>query len=122
MKKREVDLMITFIILFIASSYVAASFLAVVFMNTAAIYSILAIIMFMSLGLLFIQKARQWAWFFFAISIVLMVAVQALAPYQAILTNVVAIILAILGTVAIKVVVFQLTAKSKKIKWLLRLI
>ena len=102
MKKRGKCPMLIFIVLFMVASYVTTSFLVTVFANTAAIYSILSIVLFGGIGLMFLKEARRIGTTIFLAAVLLMVAVQGLAPYKDILIKCVAAILAIVGLVLLK--------------------
>lgn len=122
--------MVIFGILFVATSFVTTSLLTTVFTNTVAINTILALVLFMGLGLMFVQQTKRWAWTIFVGAIILMVAVQTLAPYQEILTNVVATIIAVIGLVNVKRPMLRFVRNNEKsqnplptwTRWILRLI
>ncbi len=119
------------ITVFMVTSYVTASFLTTVFSNSAAIYNILTIVLLMGLALMFVKQTRNWAWTIFGGAIVLMVAVQVLAPYQVVLTKTIALVLTAIVTIVVKVPMFRTAGRRNRygtlvhptwMRWVLRLI
>ena len=94
--------MAIFIILFMVMGYMTNTLLSTVVANAEAIYTILAIVLFMGVGLMFIQSMRGIGTTVFLIAIVLMVAVQALQPYYMFVARCAAVAIAIIGTVVFK--------------------
>lgn len=102
LKKRGKTTMAIFIILFMVAGYVTTTFLSTVMNNAEAIYTILAIVLFMGVGLMFIQSMRGIGTTVLLTAVVLMVAVQALQPYYMFVARAAAVAVAMLGTVTFK--------------------
>lgn len=82
--------MITFSILFFAVLTTASAVFSVLIANTHAIYSILAIIIFLTLTLTYIKQTRKWAWTGFILAVILYSAVGILAPHVRFITYLIA--------------------------------
>ena len=94
--------MLIIIALFLTMNYLVSSFLSTVFANTAAITHILAIMIFVTLAMMLIHETRRFAIPAMFLVVVLMVALEVLAPYATVMTNVIAGILSITGLVYVK--------------------
>lgn len=82
--------MITFSILFFAVLTTASAVFSVLIANTHAIYSILAIIIFLTLTLTYIKQTRKLAWTGFILAVILYSAVGILTPHVRFITYLIA--------------------------------
>lgn len=93
--------MITFFTLFWAAFSLANAFFSVVFASVEAIASVCSLLIFAFIALAIgTHNNRAWTWMFLAI--IVMVAVEVLAPYSSFIQLAVSAIIALIGTVAIK--------------------
>lgn len=87
--------------LFVLVKNMTTAFMANVFANQSAVYSILVIVMFLAIALTILHQTRRWGWVGFLIAAILYAAVEILAPYQ----NSVAIVIAAIVAIVIAVIV-----------------
>lgn len=93
--------MITFIILFWAAFSLANAFCAVIFGSVEAIASICSLLIFAFIALAIgTRNNRAWTWMFLAI--IVMVAVEVLAPYSSFIQLAISGVIALIGTITIK--------------------
>ena len=123
--------MIIFTILFFAIDKMADIVFNVLFGNMDAVYTILSILIFVSLALLLIESSLRWVLVVFCLAVILYAGFGLLAPYQDIICKVLAIVLSIVGMVLVKRPLLQYVRNDEEqeepriptwVRWVLRLI
>lgn len=93
--------MIIFGFLFLAIFSIAQMIFGAFFASIEAVTSVCALAIFACIAVaVFMKVQRAWGWMF--IAIILMVAVEYLAPYESMIEIIVSIIVAIIGAVFVK--------------------
>ena len=87
--------------------------------NQESIFYLLAIGIFIGVAMFLIEGARRYAGAVFAICIILYAALSLLGPYASSLSQVLAIVIAAVATVFIKVQIIRHT-RRQRMHWLLR--
>lgn len=91
--------MVIFSILFFAVLKTANAVFSVLLANTNAIYSLLAVLIFLTLALTYIKETRKWAWTGFLLAVILYAAIGILAPHVRFIAYLIAFGIAIPGTI-----------------------
>lgn len=99
-------------ILIVANMLVTGLF-TFIYANTAAIYSLLALLIFATLAMTFIQSTRRFAWVGFVMVILLYVAVDVLQPYTVSIAWIISAILAIVATVVVKRPMLRMVRRNR---------
>lgn len=94
--------MIIATVAFFITNYVVGTILGGIFGNSAAMYTILTIGILAAIALWFVPNTKQYALGIAGVLIVAYVAVEVLAPYQVVLTALIAAALAVVVLVQVK--------------------
>ena len=94
--------MIIFFFFFFAINVLMAQIFGFVYANTTAIYSLLALLIFGAIAMMFIQETRRYSGVALIIAILLYAAVEILAPYTVAIGWIISAIVAVIATVSIK--------------------
>ena len=81
-------------------------------MNTEALYSLLAVLIFLALALTVLKQTRRYAWTMFAIAIILYASIEILGPYGKTIATWMAIAIAIVATLLIKRPIWKWVSKK----------
>lgn len=94
--------MLIFISFLLATNMLVAQFFDFVYINVSAIYTILALIIFGAIALMFLQGTRRFSGVALIVTVLLYAAVELLAPYIVPIGWIISAIVAIVVTVNIK--------------------
>ena len=94
--------MIIFATILLVANMLVAHFFGFVYANTAAIYSLLALLILAAVGMMFLQNTRKYSGFALIITILLYAGIEILAPYTVAIAWIISAIIAIVATVNIK--------------------
>ena len=105
--------MLIFIGILIVANMLVTGLFTFIYANTAAIYSLLALLIFATLAMTFIQSTRRFAWVGFVMVILLYVAVDVLQPYTVSIAWIISAILAIVATVVVKRPMLRMVRRNR---------
>lgn len=91
--------MVIFSILFFAVLSIANAVFSILHANTNAIYSLLAVLIFLTLALTYIKETRKLAWTGFLLAIIFYATIGILAPYVRFISYLISFGIAIPGTI-----------------------
>ena len=94
--------MLIFIGILFATNMLVAQIFGFVYANTSAIYSLLALLIFAAIAMMFLQETRRYSGVALFLAVLLYATVGILAPYTWAIGWIVAAIIAIITTVLIK--------------------
>lgn len=104
--------MVTFLILFFSALALATKFFSAVFASQQMIFALCSLLIFGFIALALFTK-KSWAWLGMFIAILIMVAVEQLAPYENSLRILASLLVAVIATCSIKRPLWKLVKQDQ---------
>lgn len=106
--------MLIFICFLLATKILVAQFFGFIYANTSAIYTLLALLIFVAVAMMFLQETRKYSGFALIITILLYAGIEILAPYTVAVAWIISATIAIVATVSIKKPMLRMVRRNRQ--------
>ena len=94
--------MVIFLTLFAVANILVTNFFAFIYVNVEAIYTIVVLLIFAAIGMMFISQLRKYSVGCFLLTVLVLCGIEILAPYIGIVTIILSVVFSLIMTFIIK--------------------